>query len=371
MKILFVLTRADEIGGVQVHIRDMASALADAGHDVVVAAGAEGHAAAQIKSQGTSFVPLLWLERSINPLSDIRAVVELKNVIVGMNPDIVSLHSSKAGFVGRIACKLAKTPVIFTAHGWAFTDGVGKNRQRIYKTLERLATFFADRVITVSEYDKQLAVASRVGKSTDFVAIHNGMPVLDVGYPHRKNDRPVRLIMVARLSAQKDHEILLRALAKLKGHSWQLELVGGGDGQAYFEKLAISLGVMERVRFTGQVDDVASHLNKSDIFVLATKWEGLPRSIIEAMRSGLPVVASDVGGISELVSNGENGFLVQRGDADALATSLSTLIDNYDLRQEMGAASFRRFSSEFSFNIMFEKTVSIYKEVVRDDARYP
>lgn len=368
MKIFYVLTRADEWGGAQVHVREMACALARAGHEVAVAAGAAGHAASWLDSAGIPFVHLKWLKRSIRPVADLIAVLELRRIICKLKPDIVCLHSSKAGYVGRLASRLAKVPAVFTAHGWAFAEGVGQTRQRVYRILERWARPLAARVITVSEYDKRLAIQFGVGRTEDFVTIHNGMPDIRSAVDRRPPGSPVRLIMVARFSPPKSQEQVIQALALIKEKDWQLQLIGEGEGRVPCEQLAESLGLNNRMIFSGQVDDVAQRLAKSDIFVLASNWEGLPISIIEAMRAALPVVASDVGGIGELVRDGENGYLIPCGDVATLSKRLVSLIEDFRLRQHMGEASRRRFGAEFTFDQMYKRTCAVYKEVIATNA---
>jgi len=366
MKILFVLTRTDEWGGAQVHIRDLSRALTQDGHDVVVAGGEAGHSAARLKDNGIRFIPLRRLVRSIRPIQDMSAVFELLQVLRAERPDVVSLHSSKAGIAGRLAARLAGVPVLFTAHGWAFTEGTGGTSQRLYKAIERCMAPFASRIVTVSEYDRRLALDARVGKPGKLVAVHNGMPDIARTDVEPGEDGIVRFVMVARFGAQKNPQQLLDALSALKGEPWQLEFIGDGESRAACEHQAESLGLSQQVVFSGQVDDVAAHLRRSDVFVLATNWEGLPRSIIEAMRAGLPVVATDVGGISEQVLDGENGYLVPRGDTKALTERLRTLLQNTELRQTMSRASRQRYEAEFTFERMYEKTLSIYKEVVEN-----
>lgn len=366
MKILFVLTRADEWGGAQVHIRDLSQALKRDGHDVVVAGGEAGHSAIHLEENGIRFIRLRRLVRSIRPFNDMAAVFELLQVLRTERPDVVSLHSSKAGIAGRIAARLASVPVLFTAHGWAFTEGVGELSRRLYKSIERCMAPLASRIITVSEYDRRLALDASVGKPEKLVTVHNGMPNLEQCAVERDDQHLVRIIMVARFAAPKDQAQLLEALSGLKGETWQLEFIGDGEFREQCEQQAHSFWLGEQVIFSGQVDDVAGHLRRSDVFVLATNWEGLPRSIIEAMRASLPVVATDVGGISEQVLDGETGYLVPRGDTAALSECLRSLIQNPERRQAMSRASRERYESEFTFERMYEKTLSIYKEVIEN-----
>lgn len=148
----------------------------------------------------------------------------------------------------------------------------------------------------------------------------------------------MRLVMVARFQEQKDHAALFRALAGLTSLPWQLDLIGHGPLEEAAKRLALELGLGEWVRFHGLRNDVAEWLAKAQVFLLITNWEGFPHSILEAMRAGLPVVASDVGRINESVVEGETGFLVPRADVGALRERLSVLLQGPQLRERLGAA---------------------------------
>ena len=141
---------------------------------------------------------------------------------------------------------------------------------------------------------------------------------------------------------------------------WELDLIGDGPLQLAVEAQARRLGIAERVRFLGLRRDVAERLAQSQLFVLATRWEGFPYTILEAMRAGLPVVASDVGGVREAVVHGETGLLVPRGDEQALRQRLSEMLASVDLRQRLGAAGRRRFEATFTFARMIDKTAAVY-----------
>lgn len=366
MKMLFVLTRADELGGAQVYVRDLAVALHTDGYDVVVAGGHAGDFAASLEACGVRFLRLQYLERSIRPTRDLRAVLELRRVMREERPSLVSLHSSKAGLIGRVAARLVGVPVVFTAHGWAFTEGVNERRRKIYQVIERVAAPLAGRIITVSDYDRELALAHKVGGAKRLVRVHNAVPDYDGGAETKINSEITRFVMVARFAAPKNQADLLYALAAVDSRDWCVELIGDGEKRAECKQLAEKLGISEQVVFTGEVQDVPERLQKCDVFALISDWEGLPFSIIEAMRAGLPVVASDVGGIPELVTDGVNGFLAPRDDKRLLTKRFQELLESAALRKRMSAASRQRYEAEFKFERMYEKTLSIYKEVVEN-----
>ncbi len=140
--------------------------------------------------------------------------------------------------------------------------------------------------------------------------------------------------------------------------------MGDGPRQAAVERRARELGLADRVPFRGHRDDVARRLARAQLFVLASRWEGFPRSILEAMRAGLPVVATDVGGVSESVAHGETGRLVPPGRPGELAGALEGLLASPDLRRSMGRAGRARYEERFTFDRMFEETLRVYEEVL-------
>jgi len=366
MKVAYIITSSDLVGGAQVHVRDLAARLITEGHSAHVLVGGEGPFTRQLKSRGIPFTTIPTLVRSISLKNDVLAIQELRRVLSRLEPDLVSTHSSKAGWLGRVAAKSLGMPVIFTAHGWAFTDGVPEHRRRFYVLAEKLAAKLGDRIITVSRYDRKLALAYGVAPTSKLVVIHNGMPDVPSRNMARPDVDPPQIIMVARFVEQKDHQSLLVALAQLQHLPWTLELVGDGPLRDEMEGAAKALGIRDRVSFVGAVDDVARHLAASQIFVLTSRWEGFPRSILEAMRAGLPVVASDVGGVSESVVDGVTGFLVPRRDVTAVKERLERLLLDPKLRRVMGRRARERFEQEFTFDRMFERTMSVYRDVLAE-----
>ena len=366
IRIAYLVTRSQEIGGAQIHVRDMAEAVRHRGGEPMVLAGEDGPLFEQLEARGVPARRIPALERPIRPVREARAFRQIRRVLEEIRPDLLSTHSSKAGVLGRLAARAAGIPVIFTAHGWAFTDGVSPVMGRVYALVERRLAPLAGRLITVSEHDARLAQRHRVGTAGQVAAIHNGMP--DVGPEKRADPRkaPPRIVMVGRFSRQKDHATLLRALAEMKERAWSLELVGDGAGQVEVARLAEELGLGGRVRFVGEVEDVAERLGAAQIFVLCSRWEGLPRSIIEAMRAGLPVVASDVGGVSELVAHGDTGFLSARESVVDVMGAVHRLLVEDDLRADMGRKGRLRFEEQFRFERMLEQTLETYRAVVRE-----
>ncbi|EOK4231166.1 glycosyltransferase family 4 protein [Escherichia coli] len=367
MKVLYIITKADEIGGAQIHIRDLSSRLKEDGHDVVVIVGEHGALVDELIKRGVAYHIVPSLVREINPIKDLRAVIEISKLISILDPDIISLHSSKAGIIGRLAALRKKKPVIFTAHGWAFANGVSKNRQKLYCIIEKIIEPLASKIITVSEQDKQLALELNVSSHEKQVVIHNGMiqSSLPPRFVNRTSNKTVELISVARFSEQKDHRTLFVALSQINNLNWRLTLVGKGPLLEYYKTLARKLNIHERIQFLGERHDVAELMVRSDVFLLISKWEGFPRSILEAMRAGLPVIASNVGGTSEAINDGITGFLVEREDVDGLKHKLCKLLSEPELCFNMGQAGYQSFISNFTFDVMYQKTYYLYESLLK------
>ena len=364
VKVAYVITRADDLGGAQIHVRDLATRLRRDGHEAAVVGGTGGILSEQLQELEVPFFEIPALSRDSHGMSDLRALSQLRDALADFEPQLVSAHSSKAGILARLAARSLGLPALFTAHGWAFTEGVPALQRFGARWIERGASTLAQRIILVSEYDRRIAISSSVGGTEKLHVIHNGMPDVSFEERARPDVAPPRMVMIGRFAEQKDHATLFRALAQLLERDWSLDLVGEGPLRDSAEALVVELGLEDRVSFLGMRTDVSQLLARAQVYVLSSRWEGLPRSIIEAMRAGLPVVASDVGGVAELVEDGSTGSLAPRGDVDALAVRLGELLSSSELRLLLGKQGRIRYENEFTFERMYERTLASYREVI-------
>lgn len=366
VKVAYLLTRSDTVGGAAVHVRDCALEMIEHGEEAAVVVGGDGPLVGDLRERG---IPVRTVPHLVGHPFHLwtwpRATWGIRSHLVDLQPDLVSCHTSNAGFLGRLAAVSLGIPAIFTAHSWAFTEGKSRFRQAVFTAGERVAAPLAERIIAVSQYDRRLALERGVGSEEKVVTVHNG--VRDVGEDLRAapGEEPPVLVSVARFERQKDHPVLLRALAAVADRRWTLTLVGDGPRTEVMRRLASELGLGDRVDFAGYRADVPEILAGAQAFVLASRWEGFPRSVLEAMRAGLPVAASDVGGVSESVADGRTGFVVPAGDEETLAGRLAELLDDPGLRQRMGRRGRLRYEERFTFRRMFERTRRIYADVLR------
>jgi glycosyltransferase involved in cell wall biosynthesis len=364
MRIAYLITRADPIGGAQIHVRDMAGAARRLGHSATVITSGSGPFLDELRNQGTPTILLRHLGVPIRPVRDVRAYHEIRATLDELRPDHVAAHSSKAGTLGRMAGRALGIPVVFTVHGWAFTPGVPTLSAWMYRGIERAVAPLASRIITVSEFDRRLALQARIAPADRVVAVHNGMGDAPPALRADPAGAPPRLVMVARFGDQKDHPTLLHALAELRELPWELDLVGEGEQLAQTRALAASLGLADRVHFLGQRMDVDRLLARSQLALLVSNWEGFPLSILEAMRAGLPVVASAVGGVPEAIRDGETGYLIARGDREQLRDRIGRLLSSPDLRCRLGAGGRALFEQEFTLQRCVGRTLAVYAEAI-------
>jgi len=363
MKIAYIVTRLDELGGAQVHVRDLCLWMRDQGHIPVLLSGMPGSVSDDLQAKGIDYFEVPDMHRSIHPVKDFRAFLQIRRHLKQIKPDLVTCHSSKAGLVGRLAAWSVGLPVIFTAHNWTFGRGVAIWQRPIYWSLEWMAARFCNHIITVSDYGRQQALAGFIALPSKITAIHNGIISASQQRLKALRDTP-RMTMVARVGWPKDHERLIRVLHEhCADLPWTLDLVGGGDLD-FLQNIVHQRGLEDRVRILGERKDVEILLEESDIFALISDWEGFPLSILEAMAKGLPILASNVGGVSEAVSDGRNGLIVEAGSDLALADALKRLLPDRILRERMGEVGQALFDQEFRFDRMAAKTLALYTRVL-------
>ncbi|MCX7761818.1 MAG: glycosyltransferase family 4 protein [Candidatus Kryptonium sp.] len=364
MRILYVVTSAG-FGGASMHVLQLMKFSRSQGYQVGLVSAPEPRLINEAKELGVEIFQNPYFVRRFHLVNDIKAFFPVYRAIKKFKPDIIHAHSSKAGIIARFWAAILKVkPVIFTAHGWAFTEGREYWKRWILALIERIAAKVTTKIICVSEHDKMLALKFKVASPDKLIVIHNGVDVnLFKNLKKTKIDDEVVITFVGRLVPQKDVFLLIDAMERIdKAKLW---IVGDGELKDKVIRYISKKNLNHKITLFGERSDIPNILSQSDIFVLPSRWEGLPLTIIEAMMAGLPVVASNVGGVSELVDNGVTGFLVPPGNVEVFVDALKTLVDNESLRQEMGKAGLKKAFEKFSLDNMLSKTNEVYWEVLR------
>jgi glycosyltransferase involved in cell wall biosynthesis len=356
MRRVLILVTLSETGGAQAYVASLLPALVGA-FDVVVAAQGEGPLRDATLSAGARFVSLRHMRREPHPLHDPLELAELVALMRRERPAIVHANSSKAGILGRVAAAVAGVPVrIFTAHAWAFRAETGVVSS-LYRWADRLAAPLTTATICVSEGDRHAGLSARTCRAERTVVIPNAVDVAATPRAALAGEPPV-VIAVGRLAAPKDPLTLVRALARVAAPSRAL-IVGDGPLRPAVEAEIERLGAP--IALAGERRDVPALLASADAFVLASRSEGAPLAILEAMAAGLPVIASDVGGVRELVADGETGVLVAPGDPGALAAALERVLADAELRRALGAAGRRRAQERFELGLLRRAHLRLYE----------
>ncbi|MEM4283847.1 MAG: glycosyltransferase family 4 protein [Candidatus Caldarchaeum sp.] len=373
-KILQVVTLS-EWGGAQ-HIVYLLAKYLRSDYEITVACAPGGLLIERLRELNIRVMEIPELCRLPHPVKDLRALWKLYRLIRSERFDIVHTHSTKAGLLGRLAAACAKVPVIvFTAHGWAFSEGRPWLWRWFLAQAERLPAWLSTKIICVSEYDRQLALRFQVASREKLVVIPNGLGAEPFCTLADKRELRTQLgasdavgivTMVGRLAPPKDFETLITAWEGLNAPGWQLWIVGEGPLRLRLEELIHAKGLDERIKFLGERRDVPDILKASDIFVLTSRWEGMPLTLIEAMLAGLPVIATRVGGVPELVEDGVTGLLVPPKDALTLRSALERLLSSAETRQRMGEAGRHRALEHFTVEQMINRVRVLYHDLERE-----
>lgn len=367
-KVLHVVTLS-EWGGAQ-HIVYLLAKYLRSEYEITVACAPGGLLVDRLRAEGIRVIEIPDLCRNPHPIKDLRALWRLYRLMRAERFDIVHTHSTKAGLLGRLAARLAGVPIIlFTAHGWAFSEGRSWPWRWLLAQVERLPALFSTKIICVSEHDLQLALQFRVAPSEKLTVIYNGIdPSPFASLPDKRELRrelgfsPSETIitMVGRLAPPKDFDTLFTACEQLAVWGWKLLIVGDGLLRSRLARAIEAQDLQHRVLLLGERGDVPRILKASDIFVLSSRWEGLPLVVIEAMLAGLPVIATCVGGLPELVKDGVTGILVPPRDPTALHHALGQLLSDEKLCQRLGIAGQRRALERFTVERLIAQVRDLY-----------
>jgi glycosyltransferase involved in cell wall biosynthesis len=375
VRLLLVITQS-EFGGAQKYVYYLATRLPQDRYEVTVACGAGGLLIHKLRGAGTAVMCLPHLVRDINPVRDFLVLLDLVRLVRRVRPHIVHANSTKAGFIGRLAAKLAGVPVVlFTAHGFFLYEPFwGRAKRLLYAVLERAGGRLCDLVIAVSEADRQRMIEYEILPAEKLVVVHNGLDA-DACTMEGSAARTDRSLLpfhgkivgtVAHFYPIKGLQFVIRAAA-LVGQGYPetgFVIVGDGEQRLELEHLVKRLGLDSHVAFLGQRDDVSEILPLFDVFVLPSVKEGLPFALLEAMAAARPIVASAVGGIPEVITDGETGLLVPPRDPEALAKAISTMLTDRGKAQQMGLAARERVLASFTVTRMLEQTEQLYWQLL-------
>jgi glycosyltransferase involved in cell wall biosynthesis len=324
-----------------------------------------------LRRAGVPWLEIRELRRPVSPVADCLAFLRLRQAIRQQRPDIVHTHSSKGGFLGRLAARVEGVRrIVHTPHGHVFHGYFSAALTRAFTLLERMAAPWTDRIVTLSDEEARDHLRRGIGTPGQFVTIPSGVELETVVAA-----RPTRLVpdgpvvaAVARLVPVKGLHHLIETAPAVLRHCPRARflLVGEGEMRPALEARVRAKGLQERILFTGFRADVASVMAGTDLVVLPSINEGMGRVLVMAMALGKPIVATRVGGVAELLGDGEAGLLVPPRDPAALAEAITALLKDSQRARTLGEAG-RRRAPRYSAEAMLTALVKLYREVAADD----
>ncbi|MBU4343804.1 MAG: glycosyltransferase family 4 protein [Proteobacteria bacterium] len=330
----------------------------------------------EAEREGIRIITVPGLVRRIHLFYDLKAFFALIKILRYEHPDIVHTHTSKAGIMGRWAAFLTGIPVIIhTPHGHVFWGYFGRCKTLFYIILEKLTACITDKIIALTEQEKKDHLHFLIASEDKFSVVHSGINLdrfsnlsVDPAVMKRELEIPEGNLVVGtagRLTPVKGQRYLIEAARKIVDVKPDTTFVFLGDGELLNElkNMAFRLGIRENVKFLGWRPDVAEVMSTFDIFVLPSLNEGMGRVLVEAMAMGKPIVASDVGGIADLVVDGKNGFLVPAADVEIMVVRINDLLESAEKRKKMGENGKSR-AANYSSNLMVKNIDQLYRAML-------
>lgn len=347
MKILQVITRS-ELGGAQTVVVQLANRLSDE-HDVVLVAGEGDGKMWEMVSPRVTCVRSRYLQRALSPVKDIRAALELRRIYRKHRLDVVHLHSSKAGTLGRLVFPTKK--VVYTVHGF---DSI-RLAFRKFMPVERILQRACSAIVAVSNYDEKNL--HNEGIIHNVSTIYNGITTPDSNSVERlniANNYKKIVLSIARVNPPKEPKIFIETARLLPqyGFIW----IGNQESVEHLGDIPANC------HFLGNIVNAGAYCAQADLFMLPSNYEGLPMVIIEAMSCGVPVVASDVGGVSEIVRNDINGYTLPNR-AELFAEKIETILSNENLYARMSKNALEIFERELTIDKMVEGYMAVYRSL--------
>lgn len=369
IKIVHIITKL-ELGGAQGNTIYTVSNLDKDKFDVTLICGRGG-----VLDEKTGKINVIFIDdlvREISPLKDIKAFLKIYKIIKEKKPDIVHTHSSKAGIIGRFASFFAGVKkIIHTYHGFGFNDYQNMFVKYFYILIEKISCVISDRIIFVSKDNIKTALRYGIGKSIKYELIRSGIKLSD--YSNRKNYE-----FIKKLGIEKNNSVIISTVANLKpqknpedfyevakniinsGYDVYFIYAGGGERLEYFKKKAELDKISSKIFFVGWVLKPFDVYSCSDIFILTSLWEGLPRSLVEAMSSGVVPVCYKTDGVNDIIIDGTNGFIVEQKNIKKMTDTVKKLIEDPKLLEEIKENVLKTDLSEFDIDFMVKKQEELY-----------
>ncbi len=331
----------------------------------------------RFREEGIDVISPAFVDATVSPLNDLRAVRMLTRFLQKNKFDIVHSHTSKAGFVGRLSANKANVPlIIHTVHGYAYDDGYGFVKKQLFKYLEQKAAKWSDLLITISNELFRVTKEDIVGADKSVELIENGVDWQKFQTAAQSRDKVRRELgidqkqllvgMISRLSHPKIPQDLIRAAALLKNRRLDAKylIVGNGPLESDIDKLIKELKLENDFIRLGFREDIPEILSAIDVFVLPTLWEGRSMSILEAMAARKAIITTDIPANRELLENEKEALLVPTRNVKALEEAMFTLMKDKDKANKIGKTALEKVIKHYTLDDSLGKTLTAYKRLI-------
>jgi len=361
-------------GGAQEYVFTLATSLPPEKYDVVVVCGAGGTLVEKLREKNIRVIQMSTFKRDISFFTEFKHLFALIKILKKEKPTVLHLNSSKMGGIGGVAGRLCGVPkIIFTGHGWGFNESRSWIARKFFLFLHWLTILLSHTTIAVSEKTKNDLFGLPFVSHKIFV-IHNGISPINFLDKQTAREKladmsrvPLGIVgtekvwvgTISELHKNKGLDFLISASTDLPDNV-SIFIIGDGEEKNNLEKMISELGLQEKVFLLGRVENAKKYLGALDIFTLTSRTEALPYALLEAGLAGLPVLASRVGGIPEIIENEKSGILVEAGNITEIAKSLKNLVLEPQKRASLGNALQQKVESEFSLEKMLSETKDFY-----------
>lgn len=303
----------------------------------------------------TNEVIVIPMEREISLLKDISQILKLRKIIKQINPDIIYLHSSKAGALGRVAAVGLKKVIVYNAHGWSFNMQISNLKKMMYIFIEQFLSLFCNKIIAISDYERKSALSRKIVSERKIVTIYNGIQMEDNQLiSNSYSDQFYHIGMVGRLDIQKAPDIFVKAAYEIKKiiPNAFFTIVGDGKLRKDVEELISSYSLENCFNITGWVDNPREYIEKFDIAMLLSRWEGFGLVIAEYMYLKKPIIATNVDAIPELIHDEKNGIIVTKDNVQEIVSAVKRYYTDESFRNKVIENSYNDVQEKFNGNRM-------------------
>lgn len=320
-------------------------------------------------------IHIVPMHREISVKKDLKAVINVKKIIKEIKPDIVYLHSSKAGAIGRIALAFNyKTKILYNAHGWYFNAQISKKKQKIFAIIEKILAIKTNKIINISKNEYESALKNKIASPKKMCTIENGIDFTkfensdkyreETRKRYNIKDNEIVIGVVGRLTEQKDPMTSIKAFKLLQKQNKNVKFmfIGSGEMENDVLEYAKQNNMENKIIITGWVNNVEKYIPALDIAILPSKWEGFGLVLIEYMACDKPIIASKVGGITNIIKNENNGILIEKEDAESLKKGIEKYINDPVYKNNTINYNKKYVKDKYDIKYVIEKHIKIFEE---------